>query len=109
MAYLYLAVAIVFEVFATTALKASDGFTRLWPSLAVVAGYGVAFFCLSLCLRTMDVGAAYAIWCAVGIVLVTASAAVFYKQVPDAWAMVGMGMIIAGVVVLFTMSRSVSH
>ncbi|MEM6260806.1 MAG: multidrug efflux SMR transporter [Planctomycetota bacterium] len=109
MPYLYLAIAIVMEVVATSALKASDGFTRLWPSLIVVAGYCVAFYCLSLCLRTMDVGFAYAIWCGVGIVLVTMVAAVLYKQVPDAWAVVGMTLIIAGVLVLNLLSKSASH
>lgn len=109
MAYLYLAIAIVSEVIATSALKASDGFTRLWPSLIVVAGYGVAFYCLSLCLRTMDIGFAYAVWCGLGIVLITAVAAVLYKQVPDAWGIVGMTLIIAGVLVLNLLSKSASH
>ena len=86
MVYLYLAIAIVAEVIATTSLKAADGFSRPWPSVAVVVGYGVAFYFLSLCLKTLDVGITYAIWSGVGIVLVTIAAAVFYKQRPDAWA-----------------------
>ena len=109
MAYLYLAIAIVCEVIATTALKSSDGFTKLLPSTVVVGGYCVAFYCLSLCLRTMGVGVTYAIWCGVGIVLVTIAAAVVYKQKPDAWALVGMGLIVAGVLVLNLLSKSTSH
>ena len=69
-AYALLGVAIVAEVIATSALKASDGFTRLWPSVVTVIGYGIAFFCLSLTLRTIPTGIAYAIWSGVGIVLI---------------------------------------
>lgn len=109
MVYLYLAIAIVAEVVATTALKSTHGFTRLIPSTLVVLSYGLAFYMLSLTLRTMQVGVAYAIWCGVGILLVTAFSAFVYKQVPDAWAMAGMGLIIAGVLVIQLMSRSVTH
>ena len=69
--WLFLSVAIISEVVATSALKASNGFTQLWPSLLVIAGYAIAFFFLSLTLRTMPVGIAYAIWSGIGIVLVT--------------------------------------
>lgn len=109
MTYLYLAIAIFAEVVATTALKATDGFSKLWPSLLVVAGYALAFFMLSLTLRTMQVGIAYALWSGVGIVLITAVAALLYKQTPDAWAIVGMGLIVAGVLVINVMSKSVTH
>lgn len=107
MPYLFLAIAILAEVIATTALKASDGFTRAAPSAVSIVGYIVAFYCLSLCLRTIDVGISYAIWAGAGIVLITISAAVFYKQVPDVWAVVGMALIIAGVVVLNVLSDTV--
>ena len=109
MAYLYLAVAIVAEVVATSALKATAGFTRVWPSALVVAGYGTAFYCLSLCLRTMSVGVAYAVWSGLGVVLVTAVAAVVYREVPDGWAVLGMGLIVAGVLVLNLLSGSGGH
>jgi small multidrug resistance pump len=108
-AYLYLAIAIISEVVATTALKASHGFTRPMPSALVVAGYAVAFYCLSLCLHSMQVGVVYAIWSGIGIVLVTLVAAVVYRQVPDLWACVGITLIIAGVAVLQLLSKSAAH
>jgi small multidrug resistance pump len=109
MAYLYLAIAIVAEVIATRSLKASASFTKPLPSVVVVAGYVTAFYFLSLCLRTMHVGVAYAIWSGVGIVLVTVVAGLFYQQIPDAWAILGMALIVAGVVVLNLFSSSVTH
>jgi small multidrug resistance pump len=109
MHYVYLAGAILSEVVATTALKASASFTRPLPSVAVVAGYGAAFVLLSHCLKKISLGAAYAIWSGVGIVLVTAAGAVFYKQRVDLPAVVGMALIVAGVVVLNVFSRSVVH
>ena len=109
MDYLYLAIAIVAEVVATSALKASESFTKPLPSLLVVAGYGVAFYFLSVCLQSISVGVAYAIWSGLGIVLVTAAAAVVYKQVPDGWALLGMALIVAGVLVLNLLSKSAAH
>jgi small multidrug resistance pump len=104
-----LAVAIVAEVVATSALRASDGFTRLVPSLVVVAGYGLSFYLLSLTLRTLPVGIVYAIWSGAGIVLITAVAAFLFKQVPDLPAVLGMGLIVAGVVVLNVFSKVSAH
>ncbi|MFK7790562.1 MAG: multidrug efflux SMR transporter [Phycisphaeraceae bacterium] len=109
MPYLYLAIAIVAEVVATSMLKATQGFTKPIASIVVIVGYCVAFYCLSITLRTMSVGVAYAIWCGVGMVLVTAVAVVAYQQKPDAWAIVGMGLIIAGVLVLNLMSNTVTQ
>ncbi|NLS14070.1 multidrug efflux SMR transporter [Vibrio sp. SM6] len=106
MNWLYLVIAIVAEVIATTSLKASDGFTKLLPSLIVVVGYGCTFFFLSLTLRTIPLGVAYAIWSGVGVALVTAIAWVFYGQKLDLAAMVGIGLIVAGVVVLNAFSRA---
>ncbi len=106
MHWLYLALAILADVVATSCLKASVGFTRLWPSLAAVAGYGVAFFFLALTLRTLPVGVTYAIWSGVGLVLVTLVAWLVFGQRLDAAALVGIGLIVAGVVVLKTLSRS---
>jgi len=109
MNYLYLAIAIVAEVIATSALKASEGFTRLWPSLIVGIGYLVAFYFLSLTLRTMTVGVAYAIWSGVGIVLVAIIGWLVLGQKLDAPAIGGMGLIIAGVVVINMFSKSTGH
>ncbi len=109
MNWLLLALAILAEVIATSFLKSSTGFTRLWPSLAVVAGYAVAFWCLSLTLRTIPVGVAYAVWSGVGIVLVTAIAWVVHGQKLDAAGLLGIGLILIGVLVLNLFSRSVAH
>ena len=103
---MYLAVAILAEVIATSALKASEGFSRLVPSLVVVAGYGIAFFCLSLTLRTIPVGIVYAIWSGVGIVLIALAGYFVFGQVLDAPALIGMGLIVAGVLVINLFSRS---
>ena len=104
--WVYLAVAILAEVIATSALKASEGFSRLVPSLVVVAGYGIAFFCLSLTLRTIPVGIVYAIWSGVGIVLIALAGYFVFGQVLDAPALIGMGLIVAGVLVINLFSRS---
>ncbi len=109
MTYVYLAIAIIAEVAATSALKASAEFTRWLPSLIVVVGYGIAFYCMTLVLRAIPVGITYAIWSGMGIVLITLVGAVLYKQVPDLPAMIGMGLIVAGVVVIHLFSRTVSH
>ena len=109
MAYLYLAIAIIAEVTATSALKASEEFTRLYPSIIVIVGYGVAFYFLTLILRTIPVGITYAVWSGLGIVLVTIVGALFYKQIPDMPAVIGMVLIVSGVVVIFVFSKNVSH
>ncbi|MCE8013675.1 DMT family transporter [Billgrantia desiderata] len=108
MAFVYLALAIVAEVVATSALKATHGFTRLVPSLVVVVGYAIAFYMLSLVLRTIPVGIAYAIWAGLGIVLVALVGIVVYGQRPDLPAVLGIALIVAGVVVIQLFSR-VSH
>lgn len=107
--YLFLAIAIVAEVVATSFLKSAEGFTRLWPSVVVVLGYGIAFVCLSLTLRTMPTGVAYAIWSGAGIVLVSLIAWVFMGQRLDLPAMLGMGLIIAGVLVINLFSQTAGH
>ncbi|MCA1326491.1 SMR family transporter [Herbaspirillum sp. alder98] len=106
--YLALGIAIVSEVIATSALRASDGFSRLWPSVAVVVGYGLAFYFLSVTLRTIPVGITYAIWSGLGIVLISAVAWVLFGQKLDLTAIIGMGLIIAGVLVL-NLSKSSVH
>jgi len=107
MQFVYLAVAILAEVIGTSALKASNGFTVWQPSLVVVAGYAVSFYFLSLALRTIPVGIAYAIWSGVGIVLISAIAWVIYRQALDVAAIVGIGLIIAGVGVIQLFSSTV--
>ena len=109
MSYVYLAIAIIAEVIGTSALKASEEFTRLVPSLIVVAGYVVAFFFLSLTLRTIPVGIAYAIWAGAGIALIVAVGAILFQQVPDLPAIVGLTLIVAGVVIVNTMSHTTVH
>lgn len=109
MAHLYLAIAIIAEVAATSALKASAQFTKLWPSVIVVVGYSVAFYMLTLVLKTIPVGISYAIWSGLGIVLVAIVSAIVYRQVPDPAAMIGMGLIIVGVVVINVFSKNVGH
>jgi small multidrug resistance pump len=109
MSYVYLAVAIVAEVIGTSALKASEEFTRLTPSIIVVAGYAVAFFFLSLTLRTIPVGIAYAIWAGAGIALIVAVGAVLFRQVPDLPAIIGLTLIVAGVVIVNTLSHTTVH
>lgn len=106
MAYFLLLVAIVAEVTATSALKQSEGFTRPWATLVTVAGYALAFYCLSLTLRTLPTGIAYAIWSGVGIILVTAVAWLWHGQRLDAAAIVGMALIVAGVLVMNLFSSS---
>ena len=106
MGYLYLGIAVAAEVIATSALKASDGFTRLLPSLVVVVGYGIAFYFLSLVLKTVPEGVAYAIWSGAGIGLIGLIGWLALKQPLDLPAVLGMGLIIAGVAVIQLFSRT---
>lgn len=108
-AYVFLALAIAAEVIATSALKASEGFTRTGPSLLVAAGYGVAFYFLSLTLKTVPVGVAYAIWSGAGIVLIALIGWAVLKQPLDLPALIGMGLIVAGVVVIQLFSKAAAH
>lgn len=107
--YLALALAIVAEVIATSALKASDSFTRWVPSTITVVGYLTSFWFLSITLRTVPVGVAYAIWSGLGIVLITTAAWVLFGQRIDLPAVLGMGLIVAGVVVLNVFSKAAAH
>jgi small multidrug resistance pump len=109
MNYVYLFAAIVSEVIATSALKAAEGFSRFWPSVIVVVGYGLAFYCLSLTMRTIPIGIAYAIWSGVGIVLIALVGLLFYRQPLDAPALIGMALILAGVLIINVFSRTAGH
>lgn len=107
--YLYLAIAIAAEVVATTSMKAIDGFSKPLPLLLVVGGYGIAFWMLTLVVRTIPVGIAYAIWAGLGIVLVSIAALFIYQQKLDLPAVLGMGLIVSGVVVIQVFSQSTGH
>ncbi len=102
----YLALAIAAEVVATSALKAAAGFTRPLPSLLVVLGYGMAFYCLSLSLKVVPVGVAYAIWSGVGTALIVVIGWLWFGQKLDLAALIGLALIVAGVAVLQIFSRS---
>lgn len=109
MNYFLLGLAIVAEVVGTSFMKQSEGFTKLAPSLITIAAYVLAFYCLSLTLKTIPTGVAYAIWSGVGIVLIAAVAWIFQGQKLDAPAMLGMGLIISGVVVMNLFSKVAAH
>jgi small multidrug resistance pump len=109
MSFVYLSIAIVCEVVGTSALKASVNFTRVIPTLIVAAGYGLAFYFLSLSLRTIPVGIAYAVWSGAGIVLIAAVAAIVLGEKLDAAAFAGIALIVAGVTVMNVFSRSIPH
>ena len=109
MNWLYLAIAIVAEVIATSALKASEGFTRPIPAALVVVGYGIAFYMLSLTLRTIPMGVVYAIWSGAGIVLITLVGYFMFRQRLDLPALIGIGLIVAGVLVMQLFSKATAH
>ncbi|MCV9933986.1 multidrug efflux SMR transporter [Flavobacterium sp. LS1R47] len=107
--FLFLGIAIIFEIIATSALKKSEQFTQLLPSIITFIGYAGAFYFLSFAIRTIPVGVAYAIWSGVGIVLITIIGAVFFKQIPDLPAIIGLALIIIGVIVINVFSKTASH
>lgn len=107
--WLLLGLAIVAEVIGTTALKMSDGFSKFWPSLVVVVGYAIAFYLLSMTLKYIPVGVAYAVWSGVGIALITLIGWVVFSQTLDWAAWLGIGLIISGVLVLQLFSNSTAH
>jgi small multidrug resistance pump len=107
--WICLAIAILSETVATTALKASAGFSRPGPAALVVAGYGLAFYFLSLTLRTIPLGVAYAVWSGVGIVLITAAGWLLYGQKLDGAALAGIALIVAGVLVMNLFSKTAGH
>ncbi|WP_425503782.1 SMR family transporter [Rhizobium metallidurans] len=107
--YALLFTAIVLEVIGTTALQLSQQFSRFWPTMLMIACYAAAFYCLSLTLKVIPVGIAYAIWSALGIVLISIVGLVYFKQRLDMPAIIGLGLIITGVLVVNLFSKSVSH
>jgi small multidrug resistance pump len=109
MKWIFLLIAIIAEVIATSALKSAEGFTKPGPSIIVLFGYGIAFYFLSLTLKQIPVGIAYAIWSGVGIILISTIGYFFYKQTLDLPAIIGILLIMAGVIVINLFSKSVSH
>jgi small multidrug resistance pump len=109
MKWIYLSIAIIAEVIGTSALKSAEGFTRLVPSIIVIIGYGIAFFFLSLTLKSIPVGISYAIWSGAGIVLISLIAYFIYNQSLDFPAIIGLSLIISGVIVINLFSKSVTN
>lgn len=109
MSYLYLFISIITETIATLALKSSNSFTVLIPSLIVVMGYGIAFYCLSLTLKEIPVGSVYATWSGLGIVLISLGGYFFHKQALDIYACLGILMIIIGVLFINLLSKTSAH
>ncbi|SNR67970.1 multidrug efflux SMR transporter [Flavobacterium sp. ov086] len=107
--FFFLGIAIIFEIIATSALKKSEQFTQLIPSIVTIVGYFAAFYFLSFAIRTIPVGIAYAIWSGVGIVLITIIGAIFFKQIPDLPAIIGLALIMIGVVVINIFSKTTAH
>lgn len=107
--WLFLALAIIAEVVGTSALKSSEGFTRLGPTSVVVIGYVVAFYFLALAIKVIPVGIAYAVWAGLGIVLISLIGWLVFQQKLDAPAVLGMGLILSGVLVINLFSGSASH
>ncbi len=107
--YFYLISAIIGEVIATTALKASESFSKIGPSIIVVLGYGFAFYCLSLTLKVIPVGIAYAIWSGLGIVLISLLSFFLYKQRVDLPGIIGIALIIVGVAIINLFSKATAH
>lgn len=107
--FFFLGIAIIFEIIATSALKKSEQFTQLIPSIITIVGYFAAFYFLSFAIRTIPVGIAYAIWSGVGIVLITIIGAIFFKQIPDLPAIIGLALIMIGVVVINVFSKTTAH
>jgi len=109
MPWIYLIIAILSEVVATSSLKAAEGFTKVIPSLVAVIGYGAAFYFLSLTLKSIPIGIAYAIWCGIGIVLIAFIGFFFYKQALDIPAIAGITLIFIGVLAITLFSKSISR
>lgn len=107
--YLFLIIAIVTEVIATSALKSSEGLTRLFPSFIVIIGYGISFYCLSIVLQRIPIGIAYALWAGLGILLVWLVGVIFYKQAIDWGGLSGVILIISGVVMINLFSNVSMH
>ncbi|AKC60109.1 DMT family transporter [Blochmannia endosymbiont of Polyrhachis (Hedomyrma) turneri] len=109
MAYLYLLIAIIAEVIATTSLKASWGFSKIYPSIIVIIGYAISFILLSLALKTIPIGIAYAYWAGLGIIFITIIGYLVYKQTLDTFAIIGISLIIIGMLMINLLSKTIKY
>ena len=109
MAYIYLTIAVICEVVATSSLKATQEFTRLIPTLVVITGYLAAFYFLTLSLKTLTIGVAYAIWSGLGIVLIAIFGYIIYREMLDIPAIIGIVLILTGIVVINVCAGTVTH
>jgi multidrug transporter EmrE-like cation transporter len=109
MTYVYLLIAVAFETFGSACLQASQQFTRLWPSLGVLAGFGGAFWFFALVLKVLPLGVTYALWSGIGMVLIAGSGWLIFGQKLDLAAMLGIGLIIAGILVINLFSNASTH
>ncbi len=109
MSYVFLAIAIVAEVIGTLTLNSTEEFTRLWPSLVVAVSYAIAFYFMTLAMRTIPIGVGYAVWSGVGVVLITVGGVIYYGQRLDLAAVVGISLITAGVLVINLLSHTAGH
>ena len=107
--YLFLALAIIAEVVATTSLKATEEFTKIVPTIIMIVAYLVSFYFMTLVLKFIPLGITYAIWSGVGIVLVAIVGAWRFKEIPDLPSILGMGLIISGVIVIHVFSKNINH
>lgn len=107
--YAYLFIAVLFETFGSSCLQASQQFTRFWPSLGVLAGFGGAFWFFTLVLKVMPLGITYALWSGIGIILISLSGRLLFGQKLDLAAILGLGLIITGILVINLFSRSATH
>lgn len=107
--YIFLVVAVAFEIFGTANLPAAQQFTKFWPSVCVAIGFAGAMYFLTLTLNYMPIGIVYALWSGLGIVLITAIGYFFFKQAVDFWALFGMTLIIAGIAIIHLLSKTATH
>ena len=107
--YLFLALAVIAEVIATSSLKATEEFTKIVPTIVMIVAYLVSFYFMTLVLKFIPLGITYAIWSGVGIVLVTIVGAWKYKEIPDLPSILGMGLIISGVIVIHLFSKNMNQ
>ncbi len=107
--YILLVLAVLAETIGTSALQASQQFTRLWPSVLVVAAYGISFYMMGLTLKFMPVGIVYAMWSGLGIVFIAAIGYVVFGQGLDLPAVLGIGLILVGILVIHLFSKSTGH
>jgi small multidrug resistance pump len=108
-AYTYLLIAVLLETFGSTCLQASQQFTRFWPTVGVIAGFGASFWFFSVVLKVLPLGITYALWSGIGIILISASGWLIFGQRLDPAALLGIGLIVAGILVINLFSGASAH